>query len=120
MAAATTVLSWGLDRWKDAYVQAGQLELMYDSIKWPLDYFLKCWIENQDLYYCQVSTDIYRIIKRCKFFCLFVCLMPLSTIFQLYRRGQFYWLRKPEDPEKTTDLSQVTDRPYHIMLYTSP
>jgi hypothetical protein len=39
MAAATTVLSWGLDQWKDAYIQAGQLELMYDSIKWPLDYF---------------------------------------------------------------------------------
>ena len=38
------------------------------------------------------------------------CLIPHSKIFQLYHGEEFYWWKTQEYLEKTTDLSQVTDK----------
>ena len=71
---------------------------------------------HENIYY-QVTSIIYKFV-----FDFYVglglwCLMPLSTIFQLYRDSQFYWCWKPE---KTTDLPQVSDTLSHNVVSCTP
>ena len=50
-ASAVTMLTWGLYQYKDAYQDSGQLEAMYDCIRWPLEWLLKCHTGDNELYF---------------------------------------------------------------------
>ena len=50
MAFSTTLLTWGFIEYKNAYSAAGESDQMLDSIKWPLDYFIKAHVGKNELY----------------------------------------------------------------------
>lgn len=62
MASSTTLLAWGLLEYKDAYEHSGQLENMYDCIRWPLEWMLKCHTGPNELY-----VQVKYLCKRFKF-----------------------------------------------------
>ncbi|CAL1538530.1 unnamed protein product [Lymnaea stagnalis] len=50
MAYSAAILGWGYLMYSDAYKAAGQEDYLLDSIKWPLDYLLKCHTKPDELY----------------------------------------------------------------------
>lgn len=62
MSASVTLLGWGLLQFKDAYVASEQLGEMYDCIRWPLEWLLKCHTGKDELYVqVNVSYVIFQI-----------------------------------------------------------
>ncbi|XP_070208106.1 uncharacterized protein [Littorina saxatilis] len=64
MATAVTLMLWGLHKFKDGYAHAGQLDLMYNSIRWPLDYFLQAWDPFQQELVVQIGDTATRDTNR--------------------------------------------------------
>ena len=50
MAWSTATLAWGLLEFTGGYQSTGEYNNMLDSLRWPLNYFIKCHVSPNNLY----------------------------------------------------------------------
>ena len=69
-----------------------------------LDYYNEMWLESElKKTYLQLKNKMLGLGLWC------------LIIFYQYHGGHFFWCKKPEYSEKTTDLSEAIDKFYHIL-----
>lgn len=56
--AAMTMLLWGVVRFRDGYVYAGQLDDVYNITKWGLDYMVNSWDPFREELVIQVTQEL--------------------------------------------------------------
>jgi hypothetical protein len=85
-----------------------------NQIKSNQSTFVKWWLDSTTSVFSWIYNDSYQYVQILLLMGLGLwCLTSLSTKFQLYNDSQFGW----NGSANTTDLSQITDNLYHIMLH---
>lgn len=63
-AATATVLAWGLLKFRAGYETADQLEPGMQTLKWGLDYILKCFNETENLLSVKVGIKVKKTLNK--------------------------------------------------------